>query len=82
MFSTGGKRIGYGARAITEGGWQSMPDLVFPGGALLGCAAGMVNLPRIKGSHNAMLSGIAAADAAFEAMASGRAHDKLSAYEK
>ena len=78
----GGKRIGYGARAITEGGWQSMPDLVFPGGALLGCAAGMVNLPRIKGSHNAMLSGIAAADAAFEAMASGRAHDKLSAYEK
>ena len=78
----GGKRIGYGARAITEGGWQSMPDLLFPGGALLGCAAGMVNLPRIKGSHNAMLSGIAAADAAFEAMASGRAHDKLSAYEK
>ena len=77
----GGKRIGYGARAITEGGWQSMPDLVFPGGALLGCAAGMVNLPRIKGSHNAMLSGIAAADAAFEAMASGRAHDKLSSYE-
>jgi electron-transferring-flavoprotein dehydrogenase len=77
----GGKRIGYGARAITEGGWQSMPDLVFPGGALLGCAAGMVNLPRIKGSHNAILSGIAAADAASEAMASGRAHDKLSSYE-
>jgi electron-transferring-flavoprotein dehydrogenase len=77
----GGKRIGYGARAITEGGWQSMPDLVFPGGALLGCAAGMVNLPRIKGSHNAMLSGIAAADAAFEAMAEGRTHDKLDAYE-
>jgi electron-transferring-flavoprotein dehydrogenase len=77
----GGKRIGYGARAITEGGWQSMPDLVFPGGALLGCAAGMVNLPRIKGSHNAMLSGIAAADAAFEALGSGRAHDKLTSYE-
>ncbi|AGK59252.1 electron-transferring-flavoprotein dehydrogenase [Hyphomicrobium denitrificans 1NES1] len=77
----GGKRIGYGARAITEGGWQSMPDLVFPGGALLGCAAGMVNLPRIKGSHNAMLSGIAAADAAFDAVAAGRQHDKLTAYE-
>ena len=77
----GGKRIGYGARAITEGGWQSMPDLVFPGGALLGCAAGMVNLPRIKGSHNAMLSGIAAAEAAFDAVLAGRAHDKLAAYE-
>jgi electron-transferring-flavoprotein dehydrogenase len=77
----GGKRIGYGARAITEGGWQSMPDLVFPGGALLGCAAGMVNLPRIKGSHNAMLSGIAAADAAFDAIAAGRQHDPLTAYE-
>ncbi len=77
----GGKRIGYGARAITEGGWQSMPDLVFPGGALLGCAAGMVNLPRIKGSHNAMLSGIAAAEAAFDAVQAGRAHDKLTDYE-
>ncbi|HVZ06148.1 MAG TPA: electron transfer flavoprotein-ubiquinone oxidoreductase [Hyphomicrobium sp.] len=77
----GGKRIGYGARAITEGGWQSMPDLVFPGGALLGCAAGMVNLPRIKGSHNAMLSGMAAADAAFDAITAGRQHDKLAAYE-
>ncbi len=77
----GGKRIGYGARAITEGGWQSMPDLVFPGGALMGCAAGMVNVPRIKGSHNAMLSGIAAAEAVFEAIGSGRAHDKLHAYE-
>jgi electron-transferring-flavoprotein dehydrogenase len=78
----GGKRIGYGARAITEGGWQSMPDLVFPGGALLGCAAGMVNLPRIKGSHNAILSGVAAADAVVDALAAGRAHDKLDAYEK
>ncbi len=77
----GGKRIGYGARAITEGGWQSLPDLVFPGGALLGCAAGMVNLPRIKGSHNAMLSGIAAADAAFQAIGDNRAHDKLDDYE-
>jgi len=77
----GGKRIGYGARAITEGGWQSMPDLVFPGGALLGCAAGMVNLPRIKGSHNAILSGIAAADAVAAALAAGRAHDRLEDYE-
>ena len=77
----GGKRIGYGARAITEGGWQSIPDLVFPGGALMGCAAGMVNVPRIKGSHNAILSGIAAAEAAFEAIEAGRAHDKLVAYE-
>ena len=77
----GGKRIGYGARAITEGGWQSMPDLTFPGGALLGCAAGMVNLPRIKGSHNAMLSGIAAAEAAFAALGAGRSHDKLAGYE-
>ncbi len=77
----GGKRVSYGSRAITEGGWQSMPDLVFPGGALLGCAAGMVNLPRIKGTHNAMLSGIAAADAAFDAIAAGRSRDRLNAYE-
>ncbi len=77
----GGKRIGYGARAITEGGWQSLPKLAFPGGALLGCAAGMVNVPRIKGSHNAMLSGIAAAEAAFEAIGADRAHDALAAYE-
>ncbi|MGE0054177.1 MAG: electron transfer flavoprotein-ubiquinone oxidoreductase [Hyphomicrobium sp.] len=77
----GGKRIGYGARAISEGGWQSMPDLVFPGGALMGCAAGMVNVPRIKGSHNAILSGIAAAEATFAAIEEGRAHDKLAAYE-
>ena len=78
----GGKRIGYGARAITEGGWQSMPNLTFPGGVLLGCAAGMINLPRIKGSHNAMLSGIAAAEAAFAALGEGRAHDHLAAYEE
>jgi len=77
----GGKRIGYGARAITEGGWQSIPKLTFPGGALLGCAAGFVNVPRIKGSHNAILSGIAAAEAAFSAIGEGRAHDELSAYE-
>ncbi|MCJ8140510.1 electron transfer flavoprotein-ubiquinone oxidoreductase [Falsirhodobacter halotolerans] len=77
----GGKRVSYGARAITEGGWQSMPKLVAPGVALLGCSAGMVNLPRIKGNHNAMLSGIAAADAAAEAIAAGRAGDELTAYE-
>ncbi len=78
----GGKRISYGARAITEGGWQSLPKLAFPGGALLGCAAGMVNVPRIKGSHNAILSGIAAADAAFEAVGAERSHDVLESYEK
>ncbi len=77
----GGKRIGYGARAITEGGWQSLPELVFPGGALLGCSAGMVNVPRIKGSHNAILSGIYAADAVVDAIKNGRAYDKLDAYE-
>ena len=77
----GGKRIAYGARAITEGGWQSLPKLCFPGGVLLGCAAGMVNVPRIKGTHNAMLSGIEAAEAAFEALAADRAHDELSRYE-
>ncbi len=77
----GGKRIGYGARAITEGGWQSLPKLAFPGGALLGCAAGMVNVPRIKGSHNAILSGILAAEAAFEAIGQDRAHDVLTEYE-
>jgi electron-transferring-flavoprotein dehydrogenase len=78
----GGKRIGYGARALTEGGWQSIPELVFPGGALLGCAAGFMNVPRIKGSHNAILSGIAAAEAAFAAIGSGRAHDRLEDYEE
>jgi len=77
----GGRRIGYGARSITEGGFQAVPKLAFPGGALIGCAAGFVNLPRIKGSHNAILTGMLAADAAFEALASGRAHDVLDDYE-
>ncbi len=77
----GGKRVAYGARAITEGGWQSMPKLVFPGGALLGCSAGMVNVPRIKGNHNAMWSGMHAAEAAAEAIAAERAGDVLEAYE-
>ncbi|MFN3958355.1 MAG: 4Fe-4S dicluster domain-containing protein [Parvularculaceae bacterium] len=76
----GGKRIAYGARAITEGGYQSVPKLVFPGGALIGCAAGFVNVPRIKGNHNAMLTGMMAADAAFDAIAAGREGDELQAY--
>ena len=77
----GGKRVAYGARAITEGGWQSMPKLVAPGVALLGCSEGMVNVPRIKGNHNAMLSGKAAAEAAFAAIQAGRSADELSDYE-
>ena len=78
----GGKRISYGARAITEGGYQSVPKLTFPGGALLGCSAGFVNVPRIKGSHNAMLSGMMAAEEAVAAIKAGRAQDELSAYEE
>ncbi len=77
----GGKRIAYGARAITEGGFQSVPKLAFPGGALIGCAAGFVNVPRIKGNHNAMLTGMMAGEAAFDAVAEGRAQDTLDAYE-
>jgi electron-transferring-flavoprotein dehydrogenase len=77
----GGKRVAYGARAISEGGWQSMPKMVAPGVALLGCSVGMVNVPRIKGNHNAMLSGKAAAEAAHAAIAAGRAGDELTAYE-
>ncbi|MGX5831809.1 electron transfer flavoprotein-ubiquinone oxidoreductase [Mesorhizobium sp. 43Arga] len=77
----GGKRVAYGARAISEGGWQSIPKLVAPGVALLGCSAGMVNVPRIKGNHNAMLSGKAAAEAAHAAIRSGRQGDELAAYE-
>ncbi|WP_037501494.1 electron transfer flavoprotein-ubiquinone oxidoreductase [Sphingomonas jaspsi] len=77
----GGKRISYGARAINEGGWQSVPQLAFPGGALIGCAAGFVNVPRIKGSHTAMKSGMLAAEAAFEAIAADRRGDVLSTYE-
>jgi len=73
----GGKRLGYGARAINEGGLQSVPRLTFPGGALIGCAAGFVNLPRIKGSHNAMKTGMLAAESAFAALGAGRAHDEL-----
>ena len=74
---SGGKRIAYGARAITEGGYQSVPKLTFPGGALIGCAAGFVNVPRIKGSHNAMLSGILAAEKLSVALEAGRSHDEV-----
>ncbi|MDG1680078.1 MAG: electron transfer flavoprotein-ubiquinone oxidoreductase [Tateyamaria sp.] len=77
----GGKRVAYGARAISEGGYQSMPKMVAPGVALLGCSVGMVNVPRIKGNHNAMLSGKAAAEAAFEAIDAERSGDELTAYE-
>ncbi|HEY4266439.1 MAG TPA: electron transfer flavoprotein-ubiquinone oxidoreductase [Micropepsaceae bacterium] len=77
----GGRRIAYGARAITEGGFQAVPKLAFPGGALIGCAAGFVNVPRIKGSHNAILTGMMAADAAFDAIAQERAGDRLTQYE-
>jgi electron-transferring-flavoprotein dehydrogenase len=77
----GGRRLAYGARAITEGGWQSVPKLVFPGGALIGCAAGFVNVPRIKGSHNAMLSGMLAAEHVAAAITAGRAHDEVTGYE-
>ena len=77
----GGKRIAYGARALTEGGWQSVPKLTFPGGALIGCSAGFMNVPRIKGSHNAVLSGVYAANAIARAIKSGRSHDEISEIE-
>jgi electron-transferring-flavoprotein dehydrogenase len=77
----GGRRVAYGARAITEGGFQSVPKLYFPGGVLIGCSAGFVNVPRIKGSHNAMKTGMMAAEAAFAALNEGRAGDELASYE-
>jgi electron-transferring-flavoprotein dehydrogenase len=76
----GGKRLAYGARAITEGGYQSVPKLTFPGGALIGCAAGFVNVPRIKGSHNAILSGMLAAEHVADALSQGRSNDEISSY--
>ncbi|MDP4822758.1 MAG: electron transfer flavoprotein-ubiquinone oxidoreductase [Aestuariivirgaceae bacterium] len=78
----GGRRIAYGARAITEGGFQSVPKLAFPGGALIGCSAGFVNVPRIKGSHNAMKTGMLAAEAVFSALGEGREADELAAYQE
>ena len=77
----GGKRVAYGARAISEGGYQSIPQTAFPGGALLGCSAGLVNVPRIKGNHNAMHSGIEAAECAFAAIQAGRSGDVLAEYD-
>jgi len=77
----GGKRVAYGARVVTKGGFQSIPETAFPGGALLGCSAGLVNLPRIKGNHNAMYSGKAAAEAAVRAIKAGRAGDTLDDYD-
>jgi electron-transferring-flavoprotein dehydrogenase len=77
----GGRRVAYGARAITEGGLQSVPKLAFPGGALIGCSAGFVNVPRIKGSHNAMKTGMLAAEAAVASMQAGRAGDTLDEYQ-
>jgi electron-transferring-flavoprotein dehydrogenase len=77
----GGERLSYGARALTEGGWQSVPKLVMPGGALVGCAAGFMNVPRIKGSHNAIVSGILCAEHIAAAIGEGRAHDSVDAYD-
>ncbi|EQB10122.1 electron transfer flavoprotein-ubiquinone oxidoreductase [Sphingobium quisquiliarum P25] len=77
----GGRRVSYGARAINEGGWQSIPKLAFPGGALIGCSAGFVNVPRIKGTHTAMKSGMLAAEAAFAAIKAERGGDVLQDYE-
>ena len=80
QYLEGGKRISYGARAITCGGLMSLPKTVFPGGALVGCDAGFLNFARIKGSHAAIKTGMLAADAAYDAVSSGRQHDELSAY--
>ncbi|MEG8223288.1 electron transfer flavoprotein-ubiquinone oxidoreductase [Sphingomonas sp. HH69] len=80
-FLEGGRRVSYGARAINEGGWQSVPKLDFPGGALIGCSAGFVNVPRIKGTHTAMKSGMLAAEAAFAAVQAGRTSDSLTDYD-
>ena len=77
----GGRRVAYGARAINEGGWQSVPKLAFPGGALIGCSAGFVNVPRIKGTHTAMKSGMLAAEAVASAIVQGRERDALSEYD-
>jgi electron-transferring-flavoprotein dehydrogenase len=79
-FFEGGKRISYGARAITAGGLQSLPKLVFPGGALIGCDAGFLNMSRIKGSHAAIKSGMLAAESLFEALGAGRQHDELASF--
>jgi electron-transferring-flavoprotein dehydrogenase len=76
------RRISYGARSLTSGGWQSIPDLAFPGGALIGCAAGFMNVPALKGIHNAIRSGMGAADAVADAVKAGRSHDRLEALQQ
>ncbi len=81
-FLEGGERVAYGARAISEGGFQAVPKLTFPGGALIGCSAGFVNVPRIKGNHNAMKTGMMAAEAAYEAITEGREGDELVGYQQ
>ena len=81
-FLEGGERVAYGARAISEGGFQAVPKLTFPGGALIGCSAGFVNVPRIKGNHNAMKTGMMAAEAAYEAISEGREGDELVGYQQ
>ncbi len=78
----GAERVAYGARAITEGGFQSIPKLAFPGGALMGCSANLVNVPRIKGSHNAIKSGMLAGEAVMAALGEGRSRDVLTSYEE
>ena len=80
-FLEGGKRVSYGARAINDGGYQSVPKLAFPGGALIGCSAGFVNVPRIKGTHTAMKTGMMAAEAAYDAIIADRQSDELTAYQ-
>ncbi|MDE2363202.1 MAG: electron transfer flavoprotein-ubiquinone oxidoreductase, partial [Hyphomicrobiales bacterium] len=77
QYLEGGKRLAYGARAISEGGWQSVPKLTFPGGSLMGCSAGFINVPRIKGTHNAMLSGMLVAEKIAAAIGAGREHDEV-----
>ncbi|MDN5938838.1 MAG: electron transfer flavoprotein-ubiquinone oxidoreductase [Salinisphaera sp.] len=81
-YLSGGKRLSYGARAITKGGYNSLPEMVFPGGALIGCNAGTLNFAKIKGNHTAMKSGMLAADAAVVALAEGRSHDLLTGYSE
>jgi electron-transferring-flavoprotein dehydrogenase len=82
-FLRGGRRISYGARALNEGGLQSLPKLTFPGGVLVGCEAGFLNLPKIKGSHTAMKSGMLAAESVFDALKNGSSgHDELTAYPR
>ena len=80
-FFDGGRRISYGARALNEGGWQSLPELTFPGGALIGCDAGTLNTPKIKGTHTAMKSGMIAAEEVFSELAKGNSNTNLGDFQ-